>query len=260
MNALRKRFCIDTAIAPALAAIAVTAALTFAAPPAYAVHFDDFQLDGDAKAATCGGAFGNTAPNSCRNANPTPPPSFVGQLDDWDSLYSCPASPSTDLCSKKTLPTDNLADVIGDLVDEFNRPDPDNLVGGTKDDENVTAWHWGAASGSAKTNIMQSFAAKYGDNIYIGGNRDINNGDANFGVWLLQNATVKCTAAMVAANPKQCATAGTFVGKPNAQGFRDLVPHRIGDILIVAAFTNGGTVTNINVYKVIQTVGNESNP
>jgi hypothetical protein len=101
---------------------------------------------------------------------------------------------------------------------------------------------------------MQSFAAKYGANLYIGGNRDINNGDANFGIWLLQNATVKCTAAMVTAS--QCATAGTFVGKPNAQGFRSLVPHKIGDILMVSAFTNGGTVANIQVYKVIQTVGN----
>jgi hypothetical protein len=39
-----------------------------------------------------------------------------------------------------------------------------------------------------------------------------------------------------------------------------LVPHRIGDILIVSAFTNGGTVANIQVYKVIQTNGNGSNP
>ena len=82
-----------------------------------------------------------------------------------------------------------MADVIGELVDEFNNPDTDNFVQGSKDDLNVFAWNWGAASGSAKTNIMQSFAAKYGDNIYIGANRDINNGDANFGVWLLQNAT-----------------------------------------------------------------------
>jgi hypothetical protein len=238
MDALRKRLCTGSVIA-------AVAGFMLAATPAYAVHLDDFQLDGDVKETTCGGAFGAL---SCPAAQP----------DDWDSLYSCPSS-GTNLCSKMTIPPgDFLANVIGDLVDEFNLPDPDNFVQGTKDDMNVSAWNWGAASGSAKTNIMQSFASKYDDNIYIGANRDINNGDANFGVWLLQNATVKCTADMVAAN--QCATAGTFVGKPNAQGFRGLVPHKIGDILIVAAFTNGGTVTNINVYKVIQTVGNESNP
>ena len=230
---------------PALAAIAATAAaLMFAMPPARAVHLDDFQLDGDAQALTCGLAFGT---QSC----------LPNQVDDWDSLYSCPSS-GTNPCSKKTASGDNLADVIGTMADEFNSPDLDNFTQGTKDDMNVTAWNWGAASGSAKTNIMQSFAAKYDGSIYIGGNRDINNGDANFGVWLLQNATVECTAAMVTAG--QCAAVGTFVGKPNAQGFRSLVPHRIGDILIVSAFTNGGTVANINVYKVIQTVGNESNP
>jgi hypothetical protein len=227
-------------------AIAAAASLLIVATPARAaVNQQDFQIDGDATEATCGGAFGTT---SCPPAQP----------DDWDSLYSCPASPSTAACSKITTPGANLADVIGDMADEFNFPDTDNLTQGSKDDQNITAWNWGPASGSAKTNIMQSFAAKYGASLYIGGNRDVNNGDANFGVWLLQNQTVKCTATMVSAG--QCGTAGTFVGKPNAQGFRSLVPHAIGDILLVSAFTNGGTVANIQVYKVIQTVGNESNP
>lgn len=235
MNALWKRIC-------TAAAIAAVTGFIIAAAPARAVHLDNFQLDGDVKETLCGGAFGTL---SCPTAQP----------DDWDSLYACPAS-GTNLCSKIT--TNNLANVIGELVDEFNRPDPDNFGQGSKDDMNVTAWNWTAAGGSAKTNIMQSFASKYDGNLYIGANRDINNGDANFGVWLLQNATVKCTAAMVTA--AQCATAGTFVGKPNAQGFRSPVPHKIGDILIVSAFTNGGTVANIQVYKVIQTTGNESNP
>ena len=229
-----------------VAIAATAAALILAMPmPARAVHDESFQLDGDPGEATCGGAFGPTT--SCP---PTVP-------DDWDSLFSCPAT-GTNLCTPATPGTGNLADVIGAMVDEFNRPDPDNFTQGTKDDMNVSNWHWGAASGSAKTNMMQSFAAKYGGNLYIGGNRDINNGDANFGVWLLQNATIECNAAMVAAG--QCQTAGTFVGKPNAAGFRSPVPHKIGDLLIVSAFTNGGTVATISVYKVIQTVGNESNP
>ena len=235
-------------------AIAATAVALMLAMPARAVHLDKFQLDGDAYDTTCGGAFGTLScdPGTLPLVGTTP-----SAVDDWNSLYSCPTS-GTNLCQKQLGSTFNSADVIGDIVDEFNLPDPDNLSQGTKDDMNVTAWHWAAASGSAKTNIMQSFAAKYGANLYIGGNRDINNGDANFGVWLLQNATAECTAVMVSAG--QCASAGTFVGKPNAQGFRDLVPHKIGDVLVVSAFTNGGTVANIQVYKVIQTVGNDSNP
>ena len=249
MNALR--MCTRAAFAAAVGFIMI------AATPARAVHLDDFQLDGDAKAATCGGAFGTSGTaSSC--ADPTPPPN--GQLDDWDSLYDCVnPDPVTKVCTKKpTGGGNNLADVIAGMVDEFNSPDPDNFTQGTKDDMNVSSWHWGPASGSAKTNIMESFAAKYDGNLYIGGNRDINNGDANFGVWLLQNATVECTAAMVATG--ECATAGTFVGKPDpVTHVRSLVPHKIGDILIVSAFTNGGTVANISVYKVIQTVGNENN-
>ncbi len=236
MNALR--ICTRVVIA------AFAGLMMIAATPARAVHLDSFQLDGDVNEATCGGAFGAL---SCPTAQP----------DDWDSLYTCPTT-GTGACSKATPGTGNLADVIGDLVDEFNTPDPDNFGQGSKDDMNVTAWNWTAAGGSAKTNIMQSFAAKYDGDLYIGANRDINNGDANFGVWLLQNETVKCTATMVAAG--QCTTAGTFVGKANASGFRSLVPHKIGDILIVSAFTNGGTVANIQVYKVIQTVGNDAFP
>ena len=59
----------------------------------------------------------------------------------------------------------NVADVIGELVDEFNNPDPDNFGQGSKVDMNFTEWNWTAACGSAKTNIMQSFAAKYDCNL-----------------------------------------------------------------------------------------------
>src|SRR6478672_890423 len=104
MNALWKRICTG-------AAIAAAAGLMIAATPARAVHLEDFQLDGDAKETSCGGAFGTL---SCPTAQP----------DDWDSLYSCPPT-GTGACSKLTG-ISNLADVIGELVDEFNSPDPDN--------------------------------------------------------------------------------------------------------------------------------------
>jgi len=235
------------------AAIAAVAGLMIAATPARAsvsVNLQDFQLDGDAQATSCGHAF--------PNANP--PPDFLScapaQPDDWDSLYDClNPDPVTKVCTKKTT---SLADVVGDMVDEFNSPDTDNFAQGSKDDMNVTAWNWTSASGSAKTNIMQSFAAKYDGSLYIGGNRDINNGDANFGMWLLQNPTNKCTAALVSAG--KCATAGTFVGAPDANGFMALVPHKLGDILVVSAFTNGGTVANIQVYKVIQSLDSNGVP
>ena len=227
-----------------------------ATPTRAAVQLQSFQLDGDANEATCGGALGT---QSC-DPNTQPPGTTASAVDDWDSLYACPAPgpnvTATDPCTKLT--SGNLAVAIGDLV--IDLPDADQFTQGSKDDQNVSAWSWTTNSGgSDKTNLYESFAAKYSaGSLYIGANRVINNGDANIGVWLLQNATIKCTAQMVQAG--QCTTAGTFVGKPNAQGVSSPVAHKIGDILIVSAFTNGGTVSNIQVYKVIQTVGHDSNP
>jgi hypothetical protein len=251
MNGLRKLLSTG-------AAIAAMAGLMVAATPARAVSVNllDFQLDGDAQETSCGHAF--------PNANP--PPDFLScapeQQDDWDSLYSCPSLGQPGACTPGTPGAGNLASVIGALVDEFNFPDTDNFAQGSKDDMNVTAWNWTGASGSAKTNIMQSFAAKYDGSLYIGGNRDINNGDANFGMWLLQNPTNKCTAALASAvaPAPHCATVGTFVGAPDANGLMSPVPHKLGDILVVSAFTNGGTVANIQVYKVIQSLDSNGVP
>ena len=92
------------------AAIAAVAGLMIAATPARAsvsVNLQDFQLDGDAQATSCGHAF--------PNANP--PPDFLScapaQPDDWDSLYDClNPDPVTKVCTKKTT---SLADVVGDM-------------------------------------------------------------------------------------------------------------------------------------------------
>src|SRR5690242_14991793 len=106
MNGLRKLLCTGTAIA-------AMAGLMIAATPARAVHKDDFQLDGDAKNATCGGAFGTL---SC-DPGTAPPGTTATAVDDWDSLYDCNKSGTT-LCSKLIGSAFNSADVVGDMVDE----------------------------------------------------------------------------------------------------------------------------------------------
>src|SRR5215475_2948671 len=99
------------------------AALMFGALPAWAVHDDGiFQVDGDAKAATCGAAFGGGA--SCTG-------------DDWDNDYTCTAG-GTPGCTKATPGTGNAADAIGDLVVD---PSPASIFtgGGSKDEKDITA-------------------------------------------------------------------------------------------------------------------------
>jgi len=241
---------------PTIALVATTATAVMLAMPMAraAVNQEDFQLDGDAYEATCGGALGTVScdPGTLPLAGTTPT-----AVDDWDVLYNCPTSGSATVqCQRNDPGSGNLAVAIGDLV--IDLPDADQFTQGSKDDQNVTAWSWTPNDGgSDKTNLYESFAAKYpAGSLYIGANRVINNGDANIGVWLLQNATQKCTTQMV--TDGKCSKAGTFVGKADANGFSGPVSHRVGDILIVSAFTNGGTVANMQVYKVIQTVGHDS--
>ena len=64
--------------------------------------------------------------------------------------------------------------------------------------------------------------------LYFGIERNANNGDANFGFWFLQDE-VGCSSTGGAAN---------FTGQ-----------HMTGDLFIVSAFSNGGTVSTITVYQ-----------
>ena len=66
--------------------------------------------------------------------------------------------------------------------------------------------------------------------LYFGMEKNTPNGDNNMGVWFLQDGTVNCNAG---------SGAGTsFTGV-----------HKDGDVLLVAAFTNGGGSPSISAYK-----------
>src|SRR5206468_2678001 len=75
------------------------------------------------------------------------------------------------------------------------------------------------------------YKAPNGDDvIYFALERNVNTGDANVGFWFLQS-DVNCVAD--ATTPTQ-----TFTGV-----------HTDGDLLIVSAFTKGGGVSTITVYR-----------
>jgi hypothetical protein len=119
--------------------------------------------------------------------------------------------------------------------------------GGSKDDLDLNgalsgAGGWKHKSGSVpdKDNITNAYAVAYNVNgdlvIYAGADRFDNSGDAFMGFWFFQN--------QVGLGPIS-GNSGPFVGQ-----------HAVGDTLVLANFTGGGTTVNIEVLKWVGTGGN----
>lgn len=91
-----------------------------------------------------------------------------------------------------------------------------------------------------KNDLLQGFIAfeettDGGVNVYAGAARDKNEGNENFGVWLLKDRNVDCDPAAAPADDPT-----------NVGGFTGV--HLDGDRLLVAEFTNGGTVGTVKTF------------
>ncbi len=214
-----------------LLGLIVLGTLALGATPALAAHNDGvFQLDGDARASTCGTAFPNASP----------PPPFLGCTgDDWDKLYTCPADGVLG-CTKATPGVGNSAVQISDLVVDLS-PSSIFTGGGSKDQLDITQWNWKDGSVPDKDDLVEAFAALYAPTsgpraghrlIYFGANRLAVNGDAQIGFWFLQNAV----------SLKSDGTFQDALGNP--------AHHKVGDVLILSNFVNGGGTSNIQVFVV----------
>lgn len=117
--------------------------------------------------------------------------------------------------------------------------------GGSKDDLDLNGplsgaggWKWKTGSAPDKDDITNAYAVAYnvaGDLvIYAGADRFDNNGDAFIGFWFFQD---------------QVGTSGV-----NAGSFTGM--HQIGDVLVLANFTGGGTTVNIEVLEWVGSGGN----
>ena len=190
---------------------------------AQAVHDLDFQLDGDVAASTTTHVGSNT------------------QTVDWSTLFNASGGKIT------PLPTGFTADAFTKDFNQtagggFATSDDTTFATGSKDTLNITpGWQCNHdANVNSKIDIMNSYSTAYtaanGDSIlYFALERNSNAGDGNVGFWFLQDATAGCSS-----------TSGTapFTGH-----------HQDGDLLVVSAFTNGGSVSTIDVYR-----WNGSNP
>ena len=119
----------------------------------------------------------------------------------------------------------------GVIVDPTGTSDTGFTTGGSKDTLDVSQWKWVTGKVDPdKDNIANAYAAVYAEQnnliLYFGQNRALDkNGDANVGFWFLQNS--------VGLNGD-----GSFSGT-----------HKDGDVLVQSDFTNGGSVSGVQIYK-----------
>ncbi|MDF2732754.1 MAG: hypothetical protein K0S92_1387, partial [Desertimonas sp.] len=184
----------------------------FVVAGAQAVHDEKFQLDGDAF-ANIGDVGGS-------------------QTVDWDSLINTDGT-------LKARPADFTASGFDkDFANAgatFITSDTSTFATGSKDTLPISGWQCNFDNNvNSKIDVMNAYAATYVDPdndheiIYFGLERNTNTGDANVGFWFLQS-DVGCETT---------GSATTFTGE-----------HTDGDLLIVSAFSGGGTVSTIDVYR-----------
>lgn len=207
-----------------IAAAGLLVATLVVAGIALAVHDLKFQLDGDVIASTTTHVGTET------------------QVYDWDSLFNADTS-------EKALPAGFTASAFSkDFATKLNKQgatvfstfDPTTFTTGSKDTLDINPG-WQCASSNnvlSKNDIMNAYAVAYTQTatdpnpghqiLYFGLERNSNNGDANVAFWFLQGE-VSCDSS---------------AGTASFQGH-----HADGDLLVVSAFTNGGGVSGIDVYR-----------
>jgi hypothetical protein len=218
----RRRFLLVPVLLVAAAALYITVG-------ALAVHDTGrFQLDGDASSST------NTAG--------TPAAS-----DDWDKVCQQYANPKpTGGCGTPT-PSNTTGSTSGGWASDGSLQATIFTGGGSKDPQDITNWAWkdGAGGLPDKDNLLHAFAVRYSltpsttcpagtfatcELLYFGEDRFDNSGDAQNGFWFLQSR--------IGLGSNSSGGGTGFTGS-----------HVNGDVLVVSDFSNGGTVSTINVYK-----------
>jgi uncharacterized repeat protein (TIGR01451 family) len=148
--------------------------------------------------------------------------------NDWDQVYGGTSGAQS-------------TQFVHDLTDSQN---DDSFTGGsTKDDLPISGWLWKKAKASqAKNDIADAFAAAYtddnGDTIaYFGLDKIEADGNNFVGFWFFKSQVGKTGS-------------GAAPGSPFSGG------HSVGDILVLANYTNGGSVAGFDVYKWVGSGGN----
>ena len=150
--------------------------------------------------------------------------------EDWDHVFA-----GTD-----------AADATATVTDLTNSNSDDIFTGGSsKDEHDTTDWLWTTSKPQAKNDIAHAFAAAYtGTNadtaghtiVYFGLDKYDASGDNFVGFWFLQG---------------QVGPTGN--GNPPGSPFSGA--HTVGDVLVLADYTQGGGVSAFSVYKWVASGG-----
>ena len=136
--------------------------------------------------------------------------------EDWNTIYAAETSGGATVAGAFSFIADNGGGT------------PDATIftgGGSKDDLDIPGWQHTAGSPPDKDELLNGYAARYGDFMYFGADRYAGNGSAQMGIWFFQNEVGPVAG-------------GTFSGQ-----------HKDGDVLILSDFTQGGQTTTIRVFK-----------
>jgi hypothetical protein len=175
---------------------------------------------------------------------------------DWDKVYS------------DSLTGLNTAGATASSFTAEANPSASIFTGGgSKDPTDLNQWLWKDAGGLPdKDNLVDAFAARYSlpvsthcpapagsttcEVLYFGSDRFDNSGDAQQGFWFLQNPVgIRYDSNGDGEPDTNCPASGgssfTFCNPNDGTA----VKHEDGDLLVISDFSNGGTVSTINVYQ-----------
>jgi hypothetical protein len=201
-------------------------------PSALAVHDLAFELDGNAVATS--------QSDWSTFFNGSGPGGAIGPRDATGKVVPIAGSLTSPFGFTAGSAVQDFATKVKNGSTVFDTSDPSTYTVGSKDIDNVSSWVCTPANNvTNKGDILNTYAVAYTDPnidpvtlkhdqiLYFGLERSTNTGDANVAFWFLQDGTASCPAG-----------GGNFTGN-----------HKDGDILVVSAFTKGGTVSTINAYR-----------
>ncbi len=160
----------------------------------------------------------------------------VDSTIDWSSLFDVSGDAVPE--EKEVLPNGySAATFVRDFIPGKKGPDSTTFTTGSKDTLDILGgWECTTSNNLGdKFDIVNIYATAYLNDsnqviLYFALERNGNEGDGNVGFWFLQSGEVGCDIT-------QGKTA-SFTGN-----------HVDGDLLVVSEFSNGGTVSTIEVYE-----------
>ncbi|MCL7452912.1 MAG: SpaA isopeptide-forming pilin-related protein [Anaerolineae bacterium] len=212
--------------------------LVLSAGLALAVHPDSPPFELDTRAGVEGDQDKKNDPIPARvgDGNTINDPNIDG--DDWEDVYNGTSSALVTAFVEDTFANNNINNGAEPFV-AARTPEVSFFTGGgSKDTNSITQWQYKTVNDQVpdKNDIVNAFAAVYEDEdqhtiFYFGLDTFSVNGDANAGFWFFREP--------VGLNPLAPGqNTGTFSGQ-----------HSDGDIFVAVAYTQGGSVGDIDVYE-----------